>query len=63
VQGLAPDDPQAYRLLAEELGRQASMLGFIDVFLFIMCSYILLASLLLILRQGKPSGTDDRVCS
>lgn len=39
------------------------MLGFIDVFLFIMCSYILLASLLLILRQGKPSGTDDRVCS
>lgn len=63
VQGLTAGDPQAYGLLAETLGRQAGMLGFIDVYWFIMCSYIPLALLLLMLRRDKPSGSSGRVCS
>jgi DHA2 family multidrug resistance protein len=55
VHGMAPGDPQAYRLLADALGRQAGMLGFIDVYWFITCSYIFLAFLLFMLRQRKPA--------
>ena len=52
--GLALSNPEAIRLLAGELGRQASMLGFIDAYWFITCSFIVLAPTLLILRRARP---------
>jgi DHA2 family multidrug resistance protein len=53
AKGLTLWGPLTPRLLASELGRQASMLGFIDAYWFIMWSFVLLAPLLLILRRAR----------
>jgi DHA2 family multidrug resistance protein len=53
VKGMTLWEPLTPRLLASELGRQASMLGFIDAYWFIMWSFVLLAPLLLILRHAR----------
>lgn len=53
VQDLALSDPLAPQLLGHEIGRQASMLGFIDAYWFIMWGFLALAPLLLILRAGS----------
>jgi DHA2 family multidrug resistance protein len=45
-------DPVTPHLLTTELGRQASMIGFIDAYWFITCSFLLLAPLLLLLRTS-----------
>ncbi len=42
---------EAPRLLAHELGRQASMLGFVDAFWFVTVSFAVLAPLLLLFRR------------
>ncbi len=47
-------DPLAPQLLAHELGRQASMIGFIDAYWFVTLSFLLLAPLLLLFRR-KPN--------
>ncbi len=41
------------QLLAHELGRQASMIGFIDAFWFIMLSFLVLAPLLLLFHHKR----------
>jgi DHA2 family multidrug resistance protein len=48
-------DPLASALLAEELGRQASMLAFTQVFQLIALSFLLMTPLLLLLRRGDRS--------
>ncbi len=48
-------DPLAPQLLAHELGRQASMIGFIDAYWFVTLSFLLLAPLLLLFR--RKAGT------
>jgi len=53
VKHLTIADPLAPQLLAHELGRQASMIGFIDAYWFVTLSFLLLAPLLLLLRR-KP---------
>jgi DHA2 family multidrug resistance protein len=57
--GLALSDPAAIELLAVELRRQATMLGFIDAYWFIMWCFIILAPMLLILR--RRSREDGKV--
>jgi DHA2 family multidrug resistance protein len=52
---LTLSDPLAPVLLAEELGRQASMLAFTRVFQLIALSFLLMAPLLLLLRRGDRS--------
>ncbi len=47
---LTAADPMAAQLLAHELGRQASMIGFIDAYWFVTLSFLLLAPLLLLFR-------------
>jgi DHA2 family multidrug resistance protein len=49
--GLALSDPAAFGQLAVELRRQATMLGFIDAYWFIMWCLIILAPMLFILRR------------
>jgi len=53
--GLTLSDPLAPVLLAEELGRQASMLAFTRVFQLIALSFLVMAPLLLLLRRGDRS--------
>jgi DHA2 family multidrug resistance protein len=50
---LGLSDPMTPRLLAHELGRQASMIGFIDAFWMVTLSFLVLAPLLLLFRR-KP---------
>jgi len=57
--GLALSDPAAIGLLAVELRRQASMLGFVDAYWFIMWCFIVIAPMLFILR--RRSGVDSKV--
>ena len=57
--GLALSDPAAIELLAVELRRQATMLGFIDAYWFIMWCFIILAPMLFILR--RRSREDGKV--
>jgi len=54
-------DPLAPQVLAAELGRQASMLGFIDAFWFVTLGFLALGPLLLLLRRkpGVPSESAD----
>jgi DHA2 family multidrug resistance protein len=52
TQGLSLSDPLAPALLAHELGRQASMLAFTQVFQLIALSFLAMAPLLLLLRSG-----------
>jgi len=56
---LSMADPLASRLLASELGRQASMLGFIDAFWFVTLGFLVLAPLLLLRR--KPDVARKKV--
>ena len=53
--GMTLSDPLASALLAEELGRQSSMLAFTRVFQLIALSFLLMAPLLLLLRRGDRS--------
>jgi len=48
---LSMADPLAPRLLARELQRQASMIGFVDAFWFVTLSFVVLAPLLLLFRS------------
>ncbi|HUJ87333.1 MAG TPA: DHA2 family efflux MFS transporter permease subunit [Burkholderiales bacterium] len=48
-------DPQAPALLAMELGRQAQMVAFIDVFLFITLCFVAMLPLVLILQRGNEA--------
>lgn len=57
AKNLTMADPLAPKLLASELGRQASMLGFIDAFWFITIGFVLMAPLLLLLR--RPTGVHN----
>jgi MFS transporter, DHA2 family, multidrug resistance protein len=58
VQGLTMRSPQAPLLLGHELGRQAAMLAFTQVFQLIALSFLLMAPLLLLLRaQNQGRGT------
>lgn len=49
-------DSLTAQLLAGELGRQATMLGFVDAFWFITWSFLVLAPLLLLFRRGRGSA-------
>jgi DHA2 family multidrug resistance protein len=60
VKHLSLSDPLAPQLLARELGRQASMLGFVDAFWVVTLSFVVLAPLLLLFRRksnATRSGT------
>jgi DHA2 family multidrug resistance protein len=51
AQHLALDNPLTARLLANELGRQAGMLAFVDAFWLVTCSFIVMAPLVWLLRR------------
>lgn len=51
-------DPLTPRLLAHELGRQATMTGFVDAFWVVTLSFLVLAPLLLLFRR-KPDAAGD----
>jgi len=52
---LGLSDPSTPQLLASELGRQASMSGFIDAFWIVTLSFVVLAPLLLLFRRKPPA--------
>ncbi len=52
--GLSLSDPQAARLLARELGRQAQMIGIVDAFTAIAWSFLLMLPLVFFLQRGFP---------
>jgi DHA2 family multidrug resistance protein len=56
AKGLSLGDPLTPQLLANELSRQASMLGFVDAFWFITVSFLALAPLVLLLRRPRRSN-------
>lgn len=47
-------DPQAGLILGQELSRQASMVGFVDAFTFIMWSFLAMLPMVLIMAKAKP---------
>lgn len=49
--GLSVSDPHALQILAMELTRQATMIGFIEAFGFVTLSFVLLVPLVLLLRK------------
>ena len=53
---LSPTDPRAVALMAEEVGRQASMIAMIDVLQLITWSFILMLPLVFLLRRKKADG-------
>ena len=53
--GLTSSDPTAFHTLAHELSRQSLMLGFVDAFYFIALSFVMLAPLVLLLRNKGGS--------
>lgn len=53
VHQLDLSNPLAPQLLSHELGRQASMIGFLDAFWFITLGFIVMAPLLLLFRRGQ----------
>ncbi len=61
VKHLTVADPLAPQLLAHELARQASMIGFIDAYWFVTLSFLLLAPLLLLFRKSatSPASADS----
>ncbi|MEJ2590901.1 MAG: MFS transporter [Candidatus Thiodiazotropha sp.] len=56
LQGLRLDSAMAAARLGHELGRQASMLAFTQVFQMIALSFLLMGPLLLLLRRDKKTG-------
>ena len=48
--GLALSDPHAAQMIAAELSRQATMIGFIDAFVYVTLSFLALVPLALMLR-------------
>ena len=61
AQGLHLRDPVAPQLLAAELQRQSTMVGFVDAFYFVTLSFTGLALLVAMLR--KPSKTGGALSS
>lgn len=53
---LHPDQPLAAILLTSELGRQASMLAYVNTFAFIMWCFCLMIPLTFLLKRGKKSA-------
>ncbi len=54
--GLPPSDPKIRELLASELTRQSTMIGFIEAFGFVTLSFLLLIPFVLLLKQtGRAS--------
>jgi len=53
-------DPLSPQLLALELGRQASMTGFVDAFWVITLGFVVLAPLLLLFRRRSPAAANGR---
>lgn len=56
---LNSNQPLGTAILANELGRQAGMLSFINVFAFIMWCFVLMIPLVLLLENGKISHTTE----
>jgi DHA2 family multidrug resistance protein len=52
---LHPDQPMAIALLTSELGKQASMIAFVNAFTFILCCFCLMIPLALFLKKGKKT--------
>jgi DHA2 family multidrug resistance protein len=52
---LKPNDPNAIGLLAKELGRQAQMVSFLDVFAFISWSFIVVLPLVFLIKNQKSN--------
>ncbi|MFT5887795.1 MAG: DHA2 family multidrug resistance protein [Zhongshania sp.] len=52
---MSSDSAQLPLVLAKELGRQSQMLAFVDAYLFIACSFVLVAPLLMLFRSSKPA--------
>ena len=50
-----PHAPQVPFLLAQELGRQSSMLGMLDAYSLVTWSFLLMLPLVLLLRHKKPA--------
>jgi len=51
--GLSASDPNTLQILAMELSRQATMIGFIEAFGFVTLSFLLLIPLVLLLKKQK----------
>jgi DHA2 family multidrug resistance protein len=60
VRALDLSNPLAPALLSQELGRQASMLAFTQVFELIALSFLVMAPLLLLIGQGAKTGSTAR---
>lgn len=56
ARGLTQADPASLQVVANELARQSTMLGFIDAFYFIAISFVVLAPLVLFLRDSSSTG-------
>lgn len=57
---LSLSDPRAAAMLGLELGRQAQMVAFIDVFMFITASFVVMLPLVLVLKYRKqPTATQQ----
>jgi DHA2 family multidrug resistance protein len=54
--GLGPSDPHTLQVLAMELSRQATMIGFIEAFGFVTLSFLLLIPLVLLLKKQQGDG-------
>jgi DHA2 family multidrug resistance protein len=49
-------DPHALQMLAMELTRQATMIGFIEAFGFVTLSFMVLIPLVLLLKKQEGDG-------
>jgi DHA2 family multidrug resistance protein len=54
--GLSMSDPHALQMLAMELARQATMIGFIEAFGFVTLSFMVLIPLVLLLKKQEGDG-------
>ena len=54
--GLSMSDPHALQMLAMELTRQATMIGFIEAFRFVTLSFMVLIPLVLLLKKQEGDG-------
>jgi DHA2 family multidrug resistance protein len=58
---LAPTNPRAVALLAQQVGEQAQMLAMLDVFQLITWSFIFMLPLVFLLRKRKPGAAPVQV--